>query len=106
MALVMLQTIFQDAFPAYEQRHALPAPRPHRRACYHARRREAREHVRRSPQKTIQRRGVLQEPEDVVEIYARPSGGAYQETRRVARGASLTATAVPALTLDADGVLG
>jgi hypothetical protein len=25
MALVTLQTIFQDAFPAYEQRHALPA---------------------------------------------------------------------------------
>ena len=25
MALVTLQMIFQDAFPAYEQRHALPA---------------------------------------------------------------------------------
>ena len=25
MALVTLQTIFQDAFPAYEQSHALPA---------------------------------------------------------------------------------
>jgi transposase-like zinc-binding protein len=25
MALVTLQTIFQDAFPAYEQTHALPA---------------------------------------------------------------------------------
>jgi hypothetical protein len=26
MALVTLQTIFQDAFPAYEQAHPLPAP--------------------------------------------------------------------------------
>src|SRR5215468_9421080 len=33
MALVMLQTIFQDAFPAYEQRHALPA---HVRRAAHA----------------------------------------------------------------------
>jgi hypothetical protein len=32
MALVTLQTIFQDAFPAYEQRHALPAHV--RRAAY------------------------------------------------------------------------
>ena len=35
MALVTLQTIFQDAFPAYEQRHALPAHAP-RRARPHA----------------------------------------------------------------------
>src|SRR5262245_32441348 len=33
MALVTLQTIFQDAFPAYEQRHALPA---HMRRAAHA----------------------------------------------------------------------
>jgi Putative transposase/Transposase zinc-binding domain len=33
MALVTLQTIFQDAFPAYEQRHALPA---HVRRAAHA----------------------------------------------------------------------
>jgi Transposase zinc-binding domain len=33
MALVTLQTIFQDAFPAYEQRHALPA---HARRAAHA----------------------------------------------------------------------
>ena len=33
MALVTLQAIFQDAFPAYEQRHALPAHV--RRACPH-----------------------------------------------------------------------
>ena len=33
MALVALQTIFQDAFPAYEQRHALPA---HVRRAAHA----------------------------------------------------------------------
>jgi hypothetical protein len=33
MALVTLQTIFQDAFPAYEQRHALPA---HVRCAAHA----------------------------------------------------------------------
>jgi hypothetical protein len=30
MALVTLQTIFQDAFPAYEQTHPLPA---HVRRC-------------------------------------------------------------------------
>ncbi len=33
MALVTLQAIFQDAFPAYEQRHALPA---HVRRAAHA----------------------------------------------------------------------
>jgi hypothetical protein len=33
MALVTLQTIFQDAFPAYEQSHALPA---HVRRAAHA----------------------------------------------------------------------
>src|SRR5215470_13543164 len=33
MALVTLQTLFQDAFPAYEQRHALPA---HVRRAAHA----------------------------------------------------------------------
>ena len=33
MAFVTLQTIFQDAFPAYEQRHALPA---HVRRAAHA----------------------------------------------------------------------
>src|SRR5215470_8987608 len=33
MALVTLQTIFQDAFPAYKQRHALPA---HVRRAAHA----------------------------------------------------------------------
>ena len=33
MALVTLQTIFQDAFPVYEQRHALPA---HVRRAAHA----------------------------------------------------------------------
>jgi len=33
MALVTLQTIFQDAFPAYEQRHALPV---HVRRAAHA----------------------------------------------------------------------
>jgi len=33
MALITLQTIFQDAFPAYEQSHALPA---HVRRAAHA----------------------------------------------------------------------
>ena len=37
MALVTLQTIFQDALPAYEQRHALAChPRAPRRARPHA----------------------------------------------------------------------
>jgi Uma2 family endonuclease len=45
-------------------------------------------------------------PEEVVEIYARPSGGVYQETRSAGRGERLTATALPALALDADAVLG
>ncbi len=45
-------------------------------------------------------------PGEVIEVYARPAGGAYQETRLVGRGATLSASAVPELTLDADGVLG
>jgi Uma2 family endonuclease len=49
---------------------------------------------------------VVNLPGEVVEVYTRPANGAYQETRLVGRGASLTATTSPALTLDADGVLG
>lgn len=44
--------------------------------------------------------------DEVVEVYAHPTAGTYQETRLVGRGASLTATTVPALTLEADSVLG
>ena len=36
MALVTLQTIFQDAFPAYEQRHALACSRAPSRPRHHA----------------------------------------------------------------------
>ena len=36
MALVTLQTIFQDAFPAYEQTPSLARPRPPSRARHHA----------------------------------------------------------------------
>ena len=36
MALVTLQTIFQDAFPAYEQTPSLARPRPQSRARHHA----------------------------------------------------------------------
>jgi Uma2 family endonuclease len=45
-------------------------------------------------------------PGEVIEVYARPADGRYQETRLVGRGAGLTATTIPALALDADGVLG
>ncbi|HEX8352896.1 MAG TPA: Uma2 family endonuclease [Pyrinomonadaceae bacterium] len=45
-------------------------------------------------------------PGDVIEVYARPAAGTYRETRLVGRGASLASAAVPALTLDADSVLG
>ena len=36
MALVTLQTIFQDAFPAYEQTPSLARPRPQSRARHYA----------------------------------------------------------------------
>ena len=36
MALVTLQTIFQDAFPAYEQTHPLACPRPQSCARHYA----------------------------------------------------------------------
>ena len=36
MALVTLQTIFQDAFPAYEQTHPTPHPRPESGPRHHA----------------------------------------------------------------------
>lgn len=45
-------------------------------------------------------------PGDVIEIYSRPAEGAYPEPRLVGRGASLTSTTIPALTLDADHILG
>lgn len=49
---------------------------------------------------------IVNLPGEVIETYSRPAGGGYLETRLVGRGASLTAAAVPALTLEADGVLG
>jgi Uma2 family endonuclease len=45
-------------------------------------------------------------PDEVIEVYSRPAGGAYQETRLVRRGESLTVAAVPGLTLEAGGILG
>jgi Uma2 family endonuclease len=45
-------------------------------------------------------------PEEVIEIYSRPSGGEYADARVVGRGESLTSVSVPSLTLDADAVLG
>ena len=35
MALVTLQTIFQDAFPAYEPTHPLACPRPQSRTRHY-----------------------------------------------------------------------
>ncbi|HJQ34382.1 MAG TPA: Uma2 family endonuclease [Pyrinomonadaceae bacterium] len=49
---------------------------------------------------------LVNQPEDLIEVYSRPADGAYQETRLVRRGESLTAASVPGLTLDADDVLG
>jgi Uma2 family endonuclease len=49
---------------------------------------------------------VVNLPEEVVEVYARPSGGKYQDARVVRRGESLTSALVPSLKLDADAVLG
>ena len=45
-------------------------------------------------------------PEEVLEVYARPSGGKYRDARVVRRGESLTSELVPSLTLDADAILG
>lgn len=49
---------------------------------------------------------VVNLPGEVIEVYARPGGGEYQETRLVGRGESLTAAAVAGLTLDAAAALG
>jgi Uma2 family endonuclease len=49
---------------------------------------------------------LVNQPEDLVEVYSRPADGAYQEARLVRRGESLTAAAVPGLALDAADVLG
>jgi len=48
---------------------------------------------------------LVNQPEDLIEVYSRPAEGAYQETRLVRRGESLTAASVAGLTLDADDVL-
>lgn len=49
---------------------------------------------------------VVNLPGEVVEVYARPEGGEYQETRLVGRGESLTAASVAGLTFDAAAALG
>ncbi len=45
-------------------------------------------------------------PEELVEVYTRPAGGAFQETRLVGRGESMTVDPVNGLTAEADAVLG
>jgi Uma2 family endonuclease len=54
----------------------------------------------------IQEVWLVNLPEDVIEIYARPTDGTYRGARLVKRGESLTATSVSTLTLDADSILG
>lgn len=45
-------------------------------------------------------------PEELIEVYTRPLNGAYQETRLVRRGESITVGSVNGLTIEADAVLG
>lgn len=45
-------------------------------------------------------------PEELIEVYTRPLNGAYQETRLVRRGESITVGSVNGLTVEADAVLG
>ncbi|MBV8857627.1 MAG: Uma2 family endonuclease [Acidobacteria bacterium] len=49
---------------------------------------------------------VVNLSEELIEVYARPADGAYQETRLVRRGESVTASAIDGLTVEADAVLG
>lgn len=45
-------------------------------------------------------------PQETIEIYTQPFDGKYQEFRMVKRGESLTPKSIPALTINADVVLG
>ena len=45
-------------------------------------------------------------PEDVVEVYAQPVNGVYQEARKARRSESIVAGLVPNLTLSVDAILG
>lgn len=45
-------------------------------------------------------------PAELIEVYARPAGGTYQEMRLVGRGESVTAGSVADLKLEADSILG
>ena len=45
-------------------------------------------------------------PEELIEVYTRPLNGAYQETRSVRRGESVTVASAGGLTVEADAVLG
>jgi Uma2 family endonuclease len=45
-------------------------------------------------------------PEELIGVYTRPLNGAYQETRLVRRGGSITAASADGPTVEADAVLG
>ncbi len=45
-------------------------------------------------------------PEELIEVYTRPAGGAYQETRLVRRGETISVASAGGLTIEADAVLG
>ena len=49
---------------------------------------------------------VVNLQDDEVEVYAQPSGGAYQLFRRVGRGETVNSENVPGLALEVDAVLG
>ncbi len=49
---------------------------------------------------------VVNLPDEQVEVYTRPAGGAYQDVRRLGRGEVINSGAVPGLTVAADEILG
>ena len=49
---------------------------------------------------------VVNLPDELIEVYQRPSGAAYRETLERRRGDSLSPTAFPDLLLAVDGILG
>jgi Uma2 family endonuclease len=49
---------------------------------------------------------VVNLQDDEVEVYAQPSGGAYQLVRRLGRGETVNSENVPGLSLEVDAVLG
>ncbi len=49
---------------------------------------------------------VVNLPDEQIEVYTRPNGGAYQDVRRHARGEAINSAAAPGLTVTTDEILG